>query len=118
MRKKVLGIILTTIMMFGTGQSAYATGKYYCQNRTYAQLPSVHTDSAHWRYRNGLWMCADNDYQQALYERWIETDGKWYFVGISGHMLKDTYIIDLFNNEKYYVDDNGVCVTGNLFEQQ
>lgn len=117
MKKTIASLLLVGSLVVGNVTPAFATGSYICASKTMSDLPNVYTDSDHWRKtENGRWMCADENFHQALYERWVATDGKWYFVNKFGYMATDTYIIDHWKNTKYYVDENGVCVTGNLFQ--
>lgn len=81
-----------------------------CTSEVFTNMPSVHTDSGHWEFRNGYWICADESYHQALYDRWIETNDKWYYVDNNGHMLSNTLIYNICNHSWYHVDENGVWI--------
>lgn len=75
--KKIIILLFTIGLTLSTCIPVQAYSTYVCTNQTSTHMPYVHTDSAHWDFRSGYWMCANEDYHQAYYDRWIETNGKW-----------------------------------------
>lgn len=106
----ILTLIFTIGLTLGSGIPANAQSNsiYICAKTMRTDIPHVHTDDAHWQYRDGNWMCADEEYHQALYDTWIETNNKWYYVNKDGVLLTDTWINDTYTDTWYYVDENGV----------
>lgn len=102
MKRKIL--LLTCIMSLTIiqGASAESGRRIYPSYKT----GTYYADSSHWEYRDGNWICADEDFHQAYCNAWICTNGKWYYVNENGYMVTDSWI------SEYYVDSNGAMKTG------
>lgn len=101
MKSKIL--LLTCMISLTITNVAGAAVRYIYPS--YA-VRTEYSDSTHWDYRFGHWMCADKDFHQALCNAWINTNGNWYYVDEEGYMAANAWI------NGYYVDNNGVMKTG------
>jgi hypothetical protein len=102
--KIIASTLITISVMMLNPIGANAWDGRYSVNQMTGSTKTVYADSYQWDNRNGSWICGDADLQQAYYNTWICTNGKWYYVNSNGWMVKNTWVND------YYVDDSGAWV--------
>ena len=85
-------------------------GSYYIDDKCYIfDKSGGMIEKKGWIFDSGysLWYYGNGD-GTVKTEEWIKENGKWYYIGYWGHMIKDESL-DI-NGKEYVFDSNGVCV--------
>lgn len=96
-------LIAVSVMALNPIKASAWSGSYSVNNMT-GSTKTVYAEGYQWDNRNGSWTCGTPDLEQAYYNTWICTNGKWYYVNSGGWMVKDVWVND------YYVDNNGAWI--------
>lgn len=127
MKKNIIKV-LSGLFVIGSLFSVSVSANEYSGWRTniifYSGEPiSVYADSLQWdkRYDSILkeyyWVCATPDFQQGYCDAWINTNGKWYYVGDDGRMRTNTLVGSKYKKERYMLDENGAMVVNIYWNQ-
>lgn len=121
---KVLSGLLIITSLFSVSASANEYSGWRTNTIFYSGEPiTVYADSSQWenRYDNTLkeyyWVCATQNFQQGYCDAWINTNGKWYYVGDDGRMRTDTLVGSKYKKERYMLDANGVMEVNTDWDQ-
>ena len=76
---------------------------------------NVIENNGNWKkLQNGIWFYQSNSsLNSILYDDWVKTDGKWYYVGLQGNMMKGWIEVNHDGSPGlYYLGKDGAMVTG------
>lgn len=100
-KRIIVGLFICATMSSSTVANAW--DGLTTTNRMYtAHTNTFYAENSQWMNKDGFWMCGTDE--QPFTNAWICTNGKWYYVNISGIMVTNTWV------DNYLVDDTGAWV--------